>query len=95
MMSKNRLIIKGNNSMKGCNKVKLDRIEWYPSCYFSLQVAIFRAMKASSMTRGKKESERRDATVARRLMSIVVSDFLCWFPIGCLGLLVAAGKSFR
>jgi hypothetical protein len=31
----------------------------------------------------------RDITIARRLTTIVVSDFLCWFPIGVIGLLAA------
>ena len=29
--------------------------------------------------------------MARRLISIVVSDFLCWFPIGLLGILSSTG----
>ena len=33
----------------------------------------------------------RDLTVARRLISVAVTDFLCWFPIGLCGLLASAG----
>ena len=33
----------------------------------------------------------RDATIARRLTTIVLSDFLCWFPIGLLGVLASTG----
>ena len=33
----------------------------------------------------------RDTTVARRLTTIVLSDFLCWFPIGLLGVLASTG----
>ena len=29
----------------------------------------------------------RDLTIARRLISVAVTDFLCWFPIGICGLL--------
>ena len=29
----------------------------------------------------------RDMTIARRLISVAVSDFLCWFPIGLCGLM--------
>ena len=29
--------------------------------------------------------------MARRLLSVVMTDFLCWFPIGLLGLLAAQG----
>ena len=32
----------------------------------------------------------RDLTVARRLISVAVTDFLCWFPIGLCGLLASA-----
>ena len=29
----------------------------------------------------------RETTLARRLTAVVLSDFLCWFPVGLLGLL--------
>ena len=32
----------------------------------------------------------RDLTLARRLISVAVTDFLCWFPIGLCGLLALA-----
>ena len=31
--------------------------------------------------------------LARRLMSIVVTDFFCWFPVGLLGLLAWRGMA--
>ena len=34
-----------------------------------------------------KDSSSRDTTIARRLVTIAVSDFLCWFPIGVCGIL--------
>ena len=45
------------------------------------------AMSATTDS-GKKS---RDVAVARRLVTIAVTDFLCWFPIGALGLLAAGG----
>ncbi|KAL8580965.1 hypothetical protein ACOMHN_017532 [Nucella lapillus] len=33
----------------------------------------------------------QDMTIARRLITIAVTDFLCWFPIGLCGLLALAG----
>ena len=33
----------------------------------------------------------RDLTIAQRLISVAVTDFLCWFPIGVCGLLASAG----
>ena len=35
----------------------------------------------------------RDLTIARRLISVAVSNFLCWFPIGLCGLLALADIS--
>ena len=32
----------------------------------------------------------RDLSIARRLISVAVTDFLCWFPIGLCGLLASA-----
>ena len=29
--------------------------------------------------------------VAQRLFTVVVSDFLCWFPVGLMGLLASRG----
>ena len=42
--------------------------------------------KASSTTRVSK-----DMTVARRLITVAATDFLCWFPIGLCGMLALAG----
>ena len=33
----------------------------------------------------------RDLTIARRLISVAVTDFLCWFPIGLCGLIALWG----
>ena len=33
----------------------------------------------------------QDLTVARRLITVAVSDFLCWFPVGLLGILASVG----
>ncbi|KAL8560481.1 hypothetical protein ACOMHN_015003 [Nucella lapillus] len=35
----------------------------------------------------------RDSTIARRLISVAVTDFPCWFPIGQCGMLALAGTS--
>ena len=37
------------------------------------------------------KTRSRDATIARRMTTVVLSDFLCWFPIGLLGLLASTG----
>nr|KAG5697695.1 hypothetical protein BaRGS_000580 [Batillaria attramentaria] len=35
--------------------------------------------------------QSKDLAIARRLITIAMSDFLCWFPIGLLGLLASNG----
>nr|KAG5712539.1 hypothetical protein BaRGS_011513 [Batillaria attramentaria] len=54
------------------------------------QAAIFKSVKANTMSTDKNQ-RTKDITIARRLISVAVSDFLCWFPIGVLGLLASAG----
>ena len=36
-------------------------------------------------------NKAKDLKVARRLFTVVMSDFLCWFPIGVTGLMAAYG----
>nr|KAG5687537.1 hypothetical protein BaRGS_013639 [Batillaria attramentaria] len=38
-----------------------------------------------------RSDNSRDVAIARRLLTIVLSDFLCWFPVGLLGLLASSG----
>nr|KAG5705763.1 hypothetical protein BaRGS_027422 [Batillaria attramentaria] len=52
-------------------------------------VLIFNTVRKNSIT--KSNQDNQDATIARRLTTIVLSDFLCWFPIGLLGLLASTG----
>nr|KAG5705761.1 hypothetical protein BaRGS_027420 [Batillaria attramentaria] len=53
------------------------------------QVLIFTTVRKNSIT--KSNQDNQDATIARRLTTIVLSDFLCWFPIGLLRLLASTG----
>ena len=56
------------------------------------QLAVFRAVRSQSMTdKGDSGSRSKDIAVAQRLFTVVVSDFLCWFPIGLLGVLASRG----
>ncbi|KAL8601647.1 hypothetical protein ACOMHN_003913 [Nucella lapillus] len=43
------------------------------------------------MTGMENSRKSQDMQIARGLITIVVSDFLCWFPIGLLGLLASEG----
>nr|KAG5710532.1 hypothetical protein BaRGS_013178 [Batillaria attramentaria] len=55
------------------------------------QVFIYWSIRTNSMTASDTTKTSKDLTIARRLITIAVSDFLCWFPIGLLGLLAANG----
>ena len=54
------------------------------------QAIIYWSVRSNTISSSKK-SGSRDATIARRLTTIVLSDFLCWFPIGLLGVLASTG----
>ena len=54
------------------------------------QASIYWSVRSNSISSSKKTGSR-DATIARRLTTIVLSDFLCWFPIGLLGVLASTG----
>ena len=55
------------------------------------QASIFFSIRANRMTVTDTTRKSTDTTIARRLITIAVSDFLCWFPIGLLGMLGAQG----
>ena len=54
------------------------------------QSVIYLSVKANLMTTDTTRKSQ-DLVIARRLITVVVSDFVCWFPIGILGLLASAG----
>ena len=54
------------------------------------QFAVYMAFRGQSMAEQDESDKRnKDLAVARRLFTVVVSDFLCWFRIGLLGLLAS------
>ena len=54
------------------------------------QLAIYISVRRTGEATGSK-NRQRDMALARRLFLIVFTDFLCWFPIGLMGVLAAAG----
>ena len=50
---------------------------------------IYWSVNAGNMAVHDSSRRSKDLTIARRLITVAVSDFLCWFPIGLLGLLAA------
>ncbi|KAL8568800.1 hypothetical protein ACOMHN_000083 [Nucella lapillus] len=55
------------------------------------QAFVYVSIQSSKMSDSGTSKKSQDATIARRLITVVVSDFLCWFPIGLLGLLAYSG----
>ena len=54
------------------------------------QLVIYLSVRSQSMAETENSDRRsKDLAVAQRLFTVVVSDFLCWFPIGLLGLLAS------
>lgn len=54
------------------------------------QAFIFWSLRSNLLT-SETTKKSQDLTIARRLITIVVTDFFCWFPVGLLGLLAATG----
>ena len=56
------------------------------------QLLIYLSVRKNSLSMAESLAassprDQRDQRLARRLFTVVMSDFLCWFPIGLLGLL--------
>nr|KAG5701063.1 hypothetical protein BaRGS_008784 [Batillaria attramentaria] len=54
------------------------------------QATIYRSVQGNILTTDTTKRSQ-DLTIARRLLTVVVSNFLCWFPVGLLGLLASGG----
>ena len=55
------------------------------------QVSIYWSVRANRVSSSQTTQKSQDLTIARRLINIALTDFLCWFPIGVLGLLASGG----
>jgi leucine-rich repeat-containing G protein-coupled receptor 7/leucine-rich repeat-containing G protein-coupled receptor 8 len=53
------------------------------------QLMIYIEMKQHASVQVKKVSRANDLKVARNLLLVVATDFLCWFPIGIMGRLIS------
>ncbi|XP_025101404.1 relaxin receptor 2-like [Pomacea canaliculata] len=54
------------------------------------QICIYWSVRTNSM-KGNTTKKSKDIIIARRLAIVVVSDFLCWFPVGMISVLAALG----
>ena len=57
------------------------------------QAFIYVSVRTNAMATDSSLRQSQDASIARRLITIAVTDFMCWFPIGLLGLLASQGTS--
>ncbi|XP_053405045.1 uncharacterized protein LOC123522896 [Mercenaria mercenaria] len=56
------------------------------------QLAIFIELrKATSTIKKTERSRKQDLKVARNLILVATTDFLCWFPIGVMGIMALSG----
>nr|KAG5712611.1 hypothetical protein BaRGS_029666 [Batillaria attramentaria] len=55
------------------------------------QVMIFWSVRSNRLPAKETSKHAQDALLASRLFTTAMSDFLCWFPIGVLGLIAATG----
>ena len=55
------------------------------------QMFIYWSVRINSMSSTATTNSSQNLTIARRLITVAMSDFLCWFPIGLLGLLASSG----
>ena len=53
--------------------------------YWTVRTSSMGTTASGSGTGSSNARRSQDMTIARRLFTIVLSDFLCWFPIGLLG----------
>ncbi|KAL8579553.1 hypothetical protein ACOMHN_025506 [Nucella lapillus] len=58
--------------------------------YMSVRANTLKDTDASSSSSSQKS---HDVQIARRLLTVVLSDFLCWFPVGLMGLLASQGHA--
>ena len=55
------------------------------------QAAIYMSIRANTLMGSRSGQHSQGMDIARRLFTVAVTDFICWFPIGCLGLLASRG----
>jgi hypothetical protein len=55
------------------------------------QALIYRTVKQNTITTAVHSRKPRDHTIAKRLFSVAITNFLCWVPVGLCGLLASHG----
>ena len=57
------------------------------------QAFIYFSVRANALTTSGSLRQSQDVRIAQRLITIAVTDFMCWFPIGLLGLMASRGTA--
>ncbi|XP_025085575.1 G-protein coupled receptor GRL101-like [Pomacea canaliculata] len=55
------------------------------------QMLIFCSVRVNRLSTSNCTKKSNDMTIARRLITIAVADFICWFPISLLGFMASSG----
>ena len=55
------------------------------------QLLIFWSYHTQSKAVRSSSKRAKDMAIARRLLAVAMSDFLCWFPLGLLGIMAKSG----
>ncbi|XP_076444361.1 uncharacterized protein LOC143282559 [Babylonia areolata] len=55
------------------------------------QLLIYWSIRVNTVDCSDSGRKSRDTAIARRLLSVVLTDFVCWFPIGVLGIMARSG----
>ena len=56
------------------------------------QAVIYWSITSNALTTESGSRQGQNLTIARRLVTVVVTDFLCWFPVGVLGIAAWQGN---
>ncbi|KAL8582328.1 hypothetical protein ACOMHN_037085 [Nucella lapillus] len=55
------------------------------------QFLIYWSIRRNTIGCSDNKRKSRDMAIARRLLAVVLTDFMCWFPIGLLGMMARSG----
>ncbi|KAL8582325.1 hypothetical protein ACOMHN_037082 [Nucella lapillus] len=56
------------------------------------QFLIYWSIRINTIGCSDNKRKSRDMAIARRLLAVVLTDFMCWFPIGLLGMMARSGE---
>ncbi|KAK3098302.1 hypothetical protein FSP39_018119 [Pinctada imbricata] len=57
------------------------------------QITIYREISAAMDAKIRSQRKNQDVAIARGLFMVVLTDFICWFPVGVMGIMALSGKA--